>query len=190
MNKHLQSDATERNELVRIIHDAHHESLLFSAVGLCRRFKMDVFSANDLMQEFYYSVMARHDVVAKGYAAGGVSYLYKMLKNEVIDQGRKEKGFDRKEKMLAVDIPRPADIFSHCSEIHSEGFLEDMSRLLPDGDFQVMRLYIDGYSYEEIGESLDMNINTVGVRIHRAKKVLARHYDWKPRRKRSKNGLL
>lgn len=163
--------------MVRIIHEVHHESLLLFATGLCRRFEMDASFANDLLQEFYYSVITRYEIVAKGYAEKGLPYLCQMIKNEIIDQDRKVKGLERKKELFSMEIPRSADVFSHCFELQSEKFLEDMSILLPAQDFQIMKLYMDGHSYDEIGEFMEMIPSTVGVRIHRAKKTLGPHFD-------------
>lgn len=82
----------------------------------------------------------------------------------------------RMKEIFSIQPPPVGDVFSYCVEVHSERFMEDLCELLSEQDFKVMKLYIEGLSYEEIAGYLEMNINTVGVRIHRAKKTLAPHF--------------
>jgi len=54
-------------------------------------------------------------------------------------------------------------------------FFKQLEKLLSKEDCKVMSLYLQGYTYEEIGQQIKMNTNTVGVRIHRAKLTLKKH---------------
>jgi len=50
---------------------------------------------------------------------------------------------------------------------------DDLERLLPDKtEFMVFKLYVEGYTYDDISESLGITINHVGVKIHRVRKRL------------------
>lgn len=45
-------------------------------------------------------------------------------------------------------------------------------RLLPNEQQQIMMLHLDGYKYEEIAQTLGLDKNYVGTRIHRIKEQL------------------
>ena len=52
----------------------------------------------------------------------------------------------------------------------------ELERLLDERELKTFRLYIEGYTYEEMGLLLGISASLVGVRIHRTKKKLAKVY--------------
>lgn len=127
-------------------------------------------------REFYIAVLNRHEIAWKGYTERGVAYLCQMIRLDVLDQNRKDKSIARMKELFARQQAGEADIHSLCGEAYAQQFLEDISQLLSPENLRVMELYIDGYSYAEIGQQVGMNPKTVGVRIHRAKKVITAHF--------------
>ncbi|MCD8166237.1 MAG: sigma-70 family RNA polymerase sigma factor [Bacteroides sp.] len=53
--------------------------------------------------------------------------------------------------------------------------LVEALRILGETDRSVMLLYLEDYSYEEIGEIVGITPGNVGVKINRAKKQLKKH---------------
>lgn len=177
MIEHLHSDhCPDRNALAIFFHEQYHELLLAYAAGLCRRFELDISLADDLLQDFYVSVLNRHELAWKGYTERGAAYLFQMVRFDVLDLKRKDKSIARMKKLFARQAPTEAGLHDLCGEAYAEQFAEDMGQVLSPENLRVMKLYIDGYSYAEIGQQLGMPTNTVGVRIHRAKKVITGHF--------------
>lgn len=169
------SGNARRDDLVCVIHAEYHEALLFHAKGVCKRFGFDPSFANDLLQEVYMKVLLRPELIQEGLDKSGPSYLFTMIKRNCINLQRKGKSLDRLKEVFDHEAPRIADINHLCIQIHAENFLEDLQACLSEQDFEIMRRYINGYTYQEIGQEIGMNSSTVGVRIHRSRKMLVKH---------------
>lgn len=173
MNATFPSGESRRDDLVCLIYEEYHEVLLFYTLGICKKFRFDPTLAFDLLQEFYMKVLIRPDKVQKGIETKGMSYLMQILKHLCIDQDRKRKSLSRITDVLEFDSPRISNIHHLCVEIYTEGFFEDMRQWLTEENFEIMRLYISGFSYKEIAEQFQKPTKTIASRIHRAKKILA-----------------
>ena len=127
------------------------------------------------MQEFYKTVLENHQRIAKGYAQRGIKFLFQVIKFDLIDLSRSRKSKDRVEQVFAWGIQQTSDIHYLCTASFHEQFFEQLRQILPTEDAKIMCWYLQGFSYNELGKKLRMNPNTVGVRIHRAKKILRQH---------------
>lgn len=78
--------------------------------------------------------------------------------------------------VFANEQPKNGDIYYYCPEIHIEEILAVLGQLLSSENFEIMKLYLEGYTYIEIADQLNMPVNTVGTRIHRSKKKLANYF--------------
>jgi len=164
---------SRRDDLVSQIHDQYHASLEFYTRGLCKRFGFDS-EVDDILQIFYIKVMQKSEIVQQGLEKKGYPYLCQMIKNTCLDLDRKKKSLGRLKDDVGYQMPKVVSIDDLCTDIYTTSFLEDLRKYLSDSDSEIMVLYIQGFSYDEIGKKLTMSISTVGVRIHRAKKVLAK----------------
>lgn len=173
MNGAFDDGESRRDDLVCLIYEEYHEVLLFYTIGICKKFRFDPILAFDLLQDFYMKVLHQSDTVQKGMEKKGVSYLMQILKHLCIDQDRKRKSRHRISDVLEYEGPRISNIYHLCVEICTEGFYEDMQQWLSEENFEIMRLYISGYSYKELAEKFQKPTKTIASRIHRAKKVLA-----------------
>lgn len=176
-NPLLSCDCPGRDALALFFYEQYHELLLAYAAGLCRRLGLDVSLADDLLQDFYAAVLNRHELAWKGYTERGVAYLFQMVRFDALDLRRKDKSIARMKELLASQAPVQADIYSLCGEAYAEQFLEGLGRLLSPENLSIMKLYVEGFSYAEIGQQLGMNPKTVGVRIHRAKKAVTEYFE-------------
>jgi len=185
MDRYTSNKQFEDPSLVEMVLEEFHETLYPIAVGLCRSFGFDSDYADDLMQDFYFTVMRKGEDVKKGLEEHGIKYLKKMLRNELINQKRKRTATDRRETYFSEQnshIPNP---FSLCSDEYQESFFRDLEKILTDTELEIMILYIKGYTYKEISEQLDMPKGTIASKISRAKKKIAKLYGW-PRNDRKK----
>ncbi len=181
MNKHPQlSYCLNGNALALFFYENYHEPLFSYARNLCKRFGKDASFADDLLQEFYVSVLERSELAWKGYRSHGLAYLRQMIRFDLIDQQRKDKSAARMKKLLVKQVSEKTGIYACYGPAYIERFLEDISELLSADNLRLMKLYLEGYSYAEIGEKLDMNPKTVGVRIHRVKKMIKECSEYLP----------
>ena len=166
----------KRDHLVCQVYQQYHEILTLNAIGLCKRFQFDRDFSQDLLQDFYMRILARPDQVQEGLDKRGIAYLLQILKHLCIDQKRQRKSIKRIKIVFEHNPPRIVDYQHLCAAIYTEAFFENMQKLLGEADFKLMRLYISGYSYKEIAVELDSLESTIGVRIHRVKKVLQDYF--------------
>lgn len=177
MTGQLNSGKPEKHALVCYVNQQYHEMLSFHAIGLCKRFKRDISYADDLVQDLYFQIMTRQEVFAINYAKWGVPYFLRSLTNRMIDLDRKRNSLARLGDFYAGQFPKTANIYYLCVEEHLTNFLELMEGFLKERDFEVMKAYLFGYKYSEISEQFGISENSVGVIIHRAKKIIRHHLD-------------
>ncbi len=158
------------------IHHKHHKTLLLYALGLCKKFQLDPSYAYDLMQDFYIAAMGNFEMLEKKYRENGLGALCRTLRYDIYDLGRKKKSIKRVEQVFSESRLKSNSIYYLCSEIQSELFYRVMEQCLSERDFNLMCLYIEGYSYDEIAEKLKMKNGTVSSAIHRSKEKLEVHF--------------
>lgn len=173
MNEYTPFGESRRDDVVSLVHDQYHSSLEFYARGLCQRFNFDS-GADDVLQIFYIKVMEKSKMVQQGLEEKGYPYLCQMVKNICLDLDRKKKSQGRLKEGFKYQAQNFNSIHYLCAEIYTESFLDGLSRYLTQRDAAIMELYLRGFSYDEIGKKVKMGSSTVGVRIHRAKKILAK----------------
>ncbi|MCB0572555.1 MAG: sigma-70 family RNA polymerase sigma factor [Phaeodactylibacter sp.] len=182
--KILQIEA--RDKFVCAIKERHHEVLFMYALGLCKRFRYCPSYADDVMQEFYWKVLRFYENTEAGYATNGIGFLRVMLRNELLGLDRKHKSLSRLGKIYHGALPRTSELGGLATDPLIDEFEKMIVPYLSEKDARIMKLYVEGYSHEEIGQMLGMKPSTAGVRIHRAKKTLAPHFEgwWRKRKPR------
>jgi RNA polymerase sigma-70 factor, ECF subfamily len=156
-------------ELVR-----RHQQRVFALVGGILRRKEDV---EDVAQQVFlkaYLGIKRFD-----QRAAFSTWLYKIAVNECWDYLRKKKvrpltyEADLSEEQVsmldgAVSADRPSE--SPYTRAEARELLEGMLAALPDQDRQLLVLKeMEGFSVQELSEILDLNVNTLKVRLFRAR---------------------
>lgn len=151
-----------------------HQQRVFALVnGILRRRE----DAEDVVQQVFLKVyvsLKRFD-----QRAAFSTWLYKITVNECWDYLRKKKvrplvyEADLSEEQVSrldgvVSAERPPQGPSEQAEIRE--LLERMLEKLPEQDQQLLILKeIEGFSVEELAQILDINVNTVKVRLFRAR---------------------
>lgn len=176
MEEKEQFERAGRNELALLIYRHYHHSLHFNAIGLCKSLHLRFCRADDLVQEIYMIALNKPEKVRRGLLDKGPGYLFQSLRNIAIDYSRKAKSFYRAEEMFCIEKPLMGNLLHLNPAAQQEQFFEKLKLVLPPDDYVIIRWYAQGYTYEEIARFLNgMNISTLGVRIHRIKKVMKQH---------------
>lgn len=165
-----------RDATVKYIHQNYDTVLYNYTVGLCRRYDIPIVQSEDLMQEFYLSVLKNHGAMITGYLTRGIRFFFRVIKNDVFDYNRKKKSRTRLEEIYTMGVDLDFDLFYLAPDLFQASFTDELSRLLAKADYQVFKLYLQGYSYREIESKLSINQNTIGVKIFRSKKLLRQFY--------------
>jgi len=162
----------DRDATVQYLYEEYDSVLYNYTVGLCKRYNIPIAQAEDLMQEFYLSVLKNHLGIIKGYHARGIKFLFRVIKNDLFDYHRKKKSQLRLEEIYSMGVRLDFNLYYLAPDLFQANFTDQIKRLLPTTDYTVFKLYLQGYTYREIQNKLEINLNTIGVKIFRAKKIL------------------
>lgn len=140
----------------------------------------DSDEADDLVQETYLRAFRFFDKFEKG--TNCKAWLFRILKNTFINKYRKETKEPDKVDYEEVDNyyenikPSNADSAHLEKDIYDNLLDDEISQAvnsLPE-DFRTVIILCDleGYTYEEIADFIDVPVGTVRSRLHRARKML------------------
>ena len=139
-----------------VIIDKSADRLLRYALKLTR----EINWAKDLVQESFTKLWINRSKVTTDYA---MPFLYKVLYNKMIDDTRKQSRTQLSEKL--------PEHHEKSVNLEHKDLIEKAFRLLKDKEKQIIMLRDwEGYSYEEIGEIMDLKKSAVKVNIFRARK--------------------
>ncbi len=171
-----QGDPGAYEELVR-----RHQQRILAVVGGTLRKREDV---EDIAQQVFikaYLSIKRFDM-----RSAFSTWLYKIAVNECWDYLRKKRVRPLVyEADLSEDQVRQLDAFVNTGQAPADAsrraelgeLVEQLLSQLSDEDRQILVLKeVEGFSVEEISEMLDLNVNTVKVRMFRARARLMRTY--------------
>jgi RNA polymerase sigma-70 factor (ECF subfamily) len=139
--------------------------------------------ADDLVQDTFLKAYKFWDKYEKGTNIR--AWLFRIMKNSYINRYRKEV----KEPNL-VDFDEIQEFYTSLKEVTNDeqdleakifsGILDDdvskaLDSLPPDFKTVVILCDIEGLSYEEIADFIDIPVGTVRSRLHRGRKMLQSH---------------
>jgi RNA polymerase sigma-70 factor (ECF subfamily) len=148
--------------------------------NFCYKMMGNKLDADDMIQETYLRAFLFFDSYERGTNCR--AWLFKIMKNLIINKYRKEK-----KDAVKVDIDDVINFIPKIKSIHLDtADVQEMqfSRLLDDeitlalksihDDYRMVVILCDleGLSYEEIAEFLNCPIGTVRSRIHRGRRLL------------------
>jgi len=154
-----------------------HQHRVFALVGSILRRREDV---EDVAQQVFLKVFV--SIKRFDLRSAFSTWLYKITVNECWDYLRKKKvrplvyEADLSEEQVSrldgiVSADRPVTGASEQAEVKET--LEWMLAKLPEQDQQLLVLKeMEGFSVQELAEILDLNVNTVKVRLFRARSRL------------------
>lgn len=161
-----------RDSFVQELRENHHEKLLLYALGLLRGMNLKTVGVDDLLQEFYITVLVKWPMSETAYREKGVGYLLKILKFDSYDILRKQKSTVRLEELFLTKFIGDATSTSSSFETQLSDLQSLMNSMLSPENVKIMNLYVKGFSYREIKTILNMPINTIATKIARSKKKL------------------
>ncbi|MDP3582013.1 MAG: sigma-70 family RNA polymerase sigma factor [Ignavibacteria bacterium] len=184
----IEENRTEE-ELQLLYADFEREAVphMNAVFNFALRMTGDQDDANDLVQETYMKAFRFFDKFEKG--TNCKAWLFRILKNSYINDYRKAVKEPNK-----VDYEDVQNFYENVKsdEIDSKHYEQDaFSNLLDDEitkvlsalpeDFRTAIILsdIEGFTYEEIADFVDIPVGTVRSRLHRARKMLyAQLYDY------------
>lgn len=136
-----------------------YRGLLFT---LCSRFRHRGLDAEDLFQEATIALWRNRDRLMALGSVQQTALTWKIARNAVIDALRHIED--------AETLPEHTDEADEDHSLIKE--LHEQINRLDEPDRSIVRLQLEGYSYEEIGAKLEMSVKNVSVRLVRAKEKL------------------
>lgn len=136
--------------------------------------------ASDLLQETYLKAYRFWDKLEKG--TNCKAWLFRIMRNTFINDYRK-----KSKEPIKIDYEEIENAYEKIKPLTSDSALlkkDNYDNLLDDilsksisslpEDFRtvIVMCDIEGYSYEEIAEFVDIPVGTVRSRLHRARKIL------------------
>lgn len=137
-----------------------YRGLLFT---LCSRFKHRGLEVDDLMQEASIALWRdRERLLGLGTGVQQAALVWRIARNAAIDALRRTDETDS----LPEGYDQMDDDRSLLRELHEQ------IGTLSEPDRTIVRMQLEGYSYEEIGNHLGMTEKNVSVRLVRAREKL------------------
>lgn len=137
-----------------------YRGLLFT---LCSRFKHRGLEVDDLMQEASIALWRdRERLLGLGTGVQQAALVWRIARNAAIDALRRTDETDS----LPEGYDQMDDDRSLLRELHEQ------IGTLSEPDRTIVRMQLEGYSYEEIGNQLGMTEKNVSVRLVRAREKL------------------
>lgn len=142
---------------------------------LARAVEADPSERRDLLQNIHFALW--RSMAAFDGRCSLRSWVYRVAHNtaasHITARRRAPKGMSIEELELVDDRPGPEEI---AGDNHALGRLMALIRGLKAPDSQLMLLYLEELSAEEIGEITGMSAGAVATKIHRIKTFLARRF--------------
>lgn len=136
-----------------------YRGLIFT---LCSRFKHRGLEVDDLIQEASIALWRNREKLFSLGSVQQAALTWKIARNAVIDALRRVEETDV--------LPEGHDIADDDRSLLHE--LHEQIGRLEEPDRSIVRMQLEGYSYEEIGNQLEMTEKNVSVRLVRAKEKL------------------
>ena len=136
-----------------------YRGLIFT---LCSRFKHRGLEVDDLIQEASIALWRNREKLFSLGSVQQAALTWKIARNAVIDALRRVEETDV--------LPEGHDIADDDRSLLHE--LREQIALLDEPDRSIVRLQLEGYSYEVIGQRLEMTEKNVSVRLVRVREKL------------------
>ncbi|MFC2119650.1 sigma-70 family RNA polymerase sigma factor [Bacteroidota bacterium] len=168
-------EVEKQNEFQNVVMP-HKNDLYNYALAIARNSD----DAQDLVQETYFKAYKNYHQFEGG--TNSKAWMFMILKNTFINNYRK-----LKREPAKVDYNEIEDIYENIKSNHTKDnnlgldfyhnlLDDDLSEALEKLPVKMKEVFLlcdlEGYSYEEISEIVDIPIGTVRSRLHRARKLL------------------
>lgn len=136
-----------------------YRGLIFS---LCRRYSHRGLEIEDMVQEATIALWRTRERVLPLPKLQQAALVWRIAHNAVVDCLRRTEDT----QALREDYDEAAEDNPLVRELHEQ------IALLDEPNRTIVRMQLEGYSYEEIGEELGMSVKNVSVRLVRIKEEL------------------
>lgn len=140
-----------------------YRGLLFT---LCRSFKHRGLDIDDLIQEATIALWRDRERLLSLGGVQQAALTWKIARNAVIDAMRRTGETEA--------MPEGHDTAAEDRTLVEQ--LHERIALLPEPDRTIVRMQLEGYSYEEIGAELGMTEKNVSVRLVRIKEKIRKEW--------------
>ena len=142
-----------------------YRGLLFT---LCQRYSRRGTTVEDLLQEASVALWVKREVVLSlSTGPRQAALVWKIARNAVIDDLRRTP----ETEALPEGFDSTADDRTLLHELH------ERIALLTEPDRSIVKMQLEGYSYEEIGERLGLSEKNVSVRLVRVKEKIRKEWN-------------
>ncbi|KKO89669.1 hypothetical protein AAW12_18835 [Sphingobacterium sp. Ag1] len=136
------------------------------------KFTTDPDEREDLIQETWIRALKSLDEFINQPKL--MSWLYVIMKHAYINKYRKTKRINDIEEIY-VDLESTNRItYNSCVDRFVADDIQTAMRSLTEENYEIFRLYTEGYKYQEIGSYFNMPEGTVKTRVHTIRKKLKR----------------
>ncbi len=136
--------------------------------GVCLRVLRNKASAEDVLQETYMKIWRYADRYARG-GTSPMTWLITIARNTAIDKLRAQRDSEDIDGMadtLAGSDPTPEEVAVAAGE--AGRIAACLGELEPPRDLAVRGAYLEGLSYAELSEKLDVPLNTIRTWLRRS----------------------
>jgi len=165
------------------------EALAFENLGalhaFARRLTHDAADAEDLVQDTLLRAYRAFDGFQRG--SNAKAWLFRILKNSFINDWRKKKvrptavDFDAVadrhdglvEELGMLRLPNPEEALDRA--VLAEDVEEGLAAMVVEYRLVVLLCLVQGFTYQEAADALEIPIGTVMSRLHRGRKFLQAH---------------
>ncbi len=176
------NNSSSESELKKLYEEFEKEALphMDSLYNYALRMTGDEDDADDLVQDTYLKAFRFFDKFEKG--TNCKAWLFRILKNSYINDYRKLKKEPNKVDYEDVQNfyenikSNEVDTVHYVQDVFSNLLDDDVSKAISDlpEDFRnvIILSDIEGFTYEEIADFVDIPVGTVRSRLHRARKMM------------------
>ena len=136
-----------------------YRGLIFS---LCKRYARRGVEVDDLIQDSSIAIWRVHEKILPLPQVQQAALVWKIARNAIIDTLRRTNETDA----LPEGYDEEAQDLTLVNELHEQ------IDLLEEPDRTIVRMQLEGYSYEEIGNALNITEKNVSVKLVRIKEKL------------------
>lgn len=134
------------------------------------KFTADPDEKEDLIQETWIRALKSIDNFVQHPKL--MSWLYVIMKHTYINKYRKAKRVTEiQDNYIALEGTNTSELNKGINKFMAEDIEKAMTSLTPE-NYEIFRLFLDGYKYHEIASYFNMPEGTIKTRIHMVRKKL------------------
>ena len=159
----------QRNNLRQLIGGSSFEALLsrykMLIFRICRHYCGREATAEDLMQDISISLWSKREQLQE--IPDGVkreAWVWRMSNNTAIDTLRRRPGHESLDETTMVRMKEEDTAMIDC--------LREQIECLEEPDKTIVKMQMEGYSYDELALCINMSASNVGTRLMRVKEKL------------------